>query len=67
MVVRGSGMRVSAGPDGVGVSVIVLKGSVAVGVVLAMRVCVGGADADLAGSLSGIISIGVAVVSGLPS
>ena len=64
MVGRGSGMRVAAGPDGVGVDVVVWEGSVAVGVGLAMRFCVGGADADLAGMLSGIISIGVAVVSG---
>ena len=60
-------MRVAAGPDGVGVGVVVWEGSVAVGVGLAMRFCVGGADADLVGMLSGIISIGVAVVSGLPS
>ena len=66
MVGSGSGMRVTAGPDGVGVGVVVWVGSVAVGVRWAMRFCVGGADADLAGRLSGILSIGVAVVSGLP-
>ena len=65
MVGRGSGMRVAAGPDGVGVGVVVWKWSVAVGVGLATRFCVGSADADLAGRLSVIISIGVAVVSGL--
>ena len=64
MVGRGSGRRVAAGPDGVGVCVVVLEGSVVVGVGLAMRCCVGCADADLTGKLSGIISIGVAVVSG---
>ena len=64
MVGRGSGKRVAAGPDGVGVGVIVLEGSVIVGVGLAMRFCVGGADADFAGKSSGIMSIGVAVVSG---
>ena len=64
MVGRGSGKRVSAGPDGVGVGVVVGDGSVVDGVGLAMRFCVGGADADLAGKSSGIMSIGVAVVSG---
>ena len=64
MVGRGSGMRVAAEPDGVGVGVVVWEGSVVVGVGLTMRCCVGGADADLAGKSSGIMSIGVAVVSG---
>ena len=64
MVGRGSGKRVAAGPDGVGVGVVVWEGSVVVGVGLAMRFCAGGADAELAGKLSGIISIGVAVVYG---
>ena len=67
VVGRGSGMRVAAGPDGVGVGVVVWVGSVAVGVRLAMRFCVWCADVDLTGRLSGIISIGVAVISGLPS
>ena len=67
VVGRGSGMRVAAGPDGVGVGVDVWVGSVADGVGLAMKFCVGGADADLAARLSGIISIDVAVVSGLQS
>jgi len=67
VVGRGSGMRVAAGPDGVGVGVDVWVVSVADGVGLAMRFCLGGADADLAESLSGIISIGVVVVSGLSS
>ena len=57
-------MRVAAGPDGVGVGVVVLEASVAVGVVLAMECCVGGSDAHVAGRTSGITSIGVAVVSG---
>ena len=64
MIGRGSDRRVAAVPDGVGVGVVVWEGSVVVGVGLAMRFCVGGADADLAGKLSGIISIGVGVVSG---
>ena len=64
MVGRWSGKRVAAGPDGVGVGVVVWEGSVVVGVGLAMRFCVGGAEADLAGRSSGIISISVAVVSG---
>ena len=67
MVGRGSGKRVAAGPDGVGVGVVIWEGSVVVGVGLAMRFCVGGADADLAGRSSGITSIGVAVVSGRSS
>ena len=65
VVGRGSGKRVAAGlPDGVGVGVVVWEGSVVVGVGWAMRFCVGGTDADLAGRSSGMISIGVAVVSG---
>ena len=64
MVGRVSGIRVAAGPVGVGVGVVVWEGSVAVGVGLAMQCCVGGADTDLAGCTSGIMSIGVAVVSG---
>ena len=64
MVGRVSGRRVAAGHYGVGVCVVVWEGSVVVGVGLAMRFCVGGADADLTGKLSGIISIGVAEVSG---
>ena len=52
MVGRGSGKLVAAGPDGVGVGVIVWEVSVIVGVGLAMRFCVGGADADLAGKSS---------------
>ena len=36
VVGRGSGMRVGAGPDGVGVGVVVWEGSVVVGVGLAM-------------------------------
>ena len=48
MVGRGSGKRVAAGPGGVGVGVVVRDGSVVVGVGLAMRFCVGGADVDLA-------------------
>ena len=64
MVGRGSGRRVAAGPDGVGVCVVVLEGSVVVGVGWAMRFCVGGTDSDLVGRFSGMISIGVAVESG---
>ena len=64
MVGRGSGRRVAAGPDVVGVGVVVWEGSLVVGVGLAIRFCVGGADADLAVKFSGIISIGVGVVSG---
>ena len=67
VVGRGSGMRVAAGPDGVGVGVVVWEGSVADCVGLAMTFCVGGSDADLAVRLSGIISICLAVVSGLSS
>ena len=64
VVGRVSGRRVAAVPDGVGVGVVVWEGSVVVGVGLVMRFCVGGADADLAGKFSWIMSIGVAVVSG---
>ena len=64
MVGRGSDRRFAAWPEGVGVGVVFWEGSVVVGVGLAMRFCVGGADADLAGKSSGIKSIGVAVVSG---
>ena len=64
MVGRGSGRLVAAGPDGVGVGVVVWEWSVVVGVGLAMRFFVGSADADLAGKLSVIKSIGVAEVSG---
>ena len=64
MVGRWSGKRVAAGPDGVGVGVVVLAGSVVVGVGLSIRFCVGGTDADLAERSSGIMSIGVVVVSG---
>ena len=63
VVGRGSGMRVAAGPDGVDIGVVVWEGSVVVGVGLAKRFCVGGADAYLVWRLSGIISIGVAAVS----
>ena len=47
MVGRGSGMRVAAGPDVVGVGVVVWEGSVAVGVGLAMGCCVEDVDVDL--------------------
>ena len=57
-------MRVAAGPDGVGVGVVVLEGSVAVCVELAMGCCVEDVDVDLVGGSSGMMSIGVAVVSG---
>ena len=67
VVGSGSGMLVAARSDGVGVGVVVLEGSVVVGVGLAMRFCVRGADAELAGRLSRVISIGVVVVSGLPN
>ena len=49
---RWSGRRVVAGPDWVGVGVVVLEGSVVVGVKLAMECCVDGADADLAETTS---------------
>ena len=64
MVGIGSGKRDAAGLDGVGVGVVVCERSVVVGVGLAMRFCVWGTDADLAGKSSGMISIGVAVVFG---
>ena len=64
MVGRGSGKRVAEWSDGVGVGVVVWEGSVMVGVGLPMRFCVEGADADLAGGTSGIMSIGVAEVFG---
>ena len=67
VVGRGSGIRVGAGPDGVGVGVVVCERSVVVGVGLAMRFCVGCTDADVAGKLSGMMSIGVAVLAGLSS
>ena len=51
MVGRGSGRRAAAGNDVVGVGVVVLEGSVVVGVGLAMRFCVVGTDADFVGKL----------------
>ena len=67
MVGSGSGMRVTAGPDGVGVGVVVWVGSVAVGVGLAMGCWVEDVDIGLVRGSSGMMSIGVAGVSGLPS
>ena len=64
MVGSGLGKRDAAGPDGVGVGVVVWEVSVVVGVGWAMRFCVGCSDADLACMFSGMISIDVAVEFG---
>ena len=55
------------GTIGVGVGIGVLEGSMGVGVGLAMRCCVGGADADLVGRSTGMMSIGAGSVSGYAS
>ena len=60
-------MRVTAGPDGVGVGVVVWVGSVAVGVGMTMGCWMEDVDVGVVGGSSGMMSIGVAGVSGLPS
>ena len=64
MVGRGSGVRVAAGPDGVGAGVVVWEGSVVVSVGLALECCERNVDVGLVGGSSGMMSIGVTVVSG---
>ena len=62
MVVRGSGFRVWAGPDVVGVDVGVWEGTVVVGVGLATWSWEEAEGIGLMRESSGIISIGVAVL-----
>ena len=57
-------MRGAWGPVRIGVGVDVLEGSVGVGVGLAIRCCVGGADADFVGASSVMMSIVACSVSG---
>ena len=56
-------MRVTAGPDGVDVGVVVWVGSVAVGVGMTMGCWVEDVDVGLVGGSSGMMSIGAVVVS----
>ena len=60
-------MRVGAGPDGVGVGVVVLEGSVVVGVGMAMGSCEEDVGVGFVRGTSGMMSIGVAVSAGLSS